>query len=110
MVNAIFDFSQPEICSAWIGAIGGVVTALLATVAASGITWRINKRKELEAQLAECQGDVEYLLEVEKRLGEVLKAMNGASFKLRVRKDVLRSGLVWSGRFTPGRIRREKSR
>ncbi|WP_270820078.1 hypothetical protein [Aeromonas sp. Y311-2] len=54
--------------------------------------------------------DVQFLHAVEGRLLEMIHDMTGQNMKVRIRQEVtVDTGLVWSGRFTPGRIQQRLS-
>ncbi len=97
-------FSDPEVISAIISAIGTIISALLATVV---IGHKIAKRKELQENLTEAIRDIEFLLRVEQLHCEDNKIMHNSSNKLKVRRQVRELYTAnWSGKFTPSRAKR----
>lgn len=84
-----------------IAAVVGLVTTIFTALAGQAILGR----KRMQETLDLAHADIAYLLAVEAWHCEKHKALNRASFKLRCRKEVTATGLSWSGRFTPGRVR-----
>lgn len=84
-----------------IAAVIGMVTTIFTAIAGQAILGR----KQLQEKLDIAYGDIAYLLQVEALHCERHKELSRASFKLRVRKEVSATGMSWSGRFTPGRVR-----
>ena len=93
----MFDKNDIDLIAAVIGMLTTIFTALAGHA--------IMGRKRLQEQLDSAHADIAYLLAVEQAHCEKHKELNRASFKLRIRKEVNASGLAWSGRFTPGRVR-----
>jgi len=93
----MFDKNDIDLIATVVGLVTTVVTALAGQA--------ILGRKRLQEKLEIAQADIAYLLAVEVAHCEKHRELNRASFKLRIRKDVNASGLTWSGRFTPGRVR-----
>jgi hypothetical protein len=81
------------------------VVGLLTTVFTAFAGQAILGRKRLQEKLDIAQADIAYLMAVEVAHCAKNKELSRASFKLRIRKEVNASGLTWSGRFTPGRVR-----
>lgn len=102
MFEKLLDPQVLSTVSTIISVLSAIITALLGQVMIS--------RKRLQEKLAIAQGDISYLLAVEAAHCEKHRLLNHASFKLRIRKEVSDTGLVWSGRFTPGRVRASTSR
>ena len=84
-----------------IAAVIGLVTTIFTWLAGQAIL----SRKRMQEKLDLAHADIAYLLAVESAHCEKHKELNRASFKLRIRKEVSATGLSWSGRFTPGRVR-----
>ena len=84
-----------------IAAVIAMVTTLFTALAGQAVLGR----KRMQEKLDIAYDDIAYLLQVEALHCERHKELNRTSFKLRVRKEVSATGLVWSGRFTPGRVR-----
>ena len=94
--------ADPAVQSSIISAIGGIVAAAIAAIAAAMIGKQIAGRKKLQTALHD---DIEFLLAVESEHCVLHKELSEVSFKQRVRQAVRDQGLEWSGRFTPGRVR-----
>lgn len=93
----MFDKNDIDLIATVIGMVTTIFTALAGQA--------ILGRKRLQEKLAIAHADISYLLAVEAAHCEKHKELNQASFKLRIRKEVSATGLSWSGRFTPGRVR-----
>jgi hypothetical protein len=87
-----------------IAAVLGMVTTIFTALAGQAILGR----KRMQEKLDIAHADIAYLLAVEAGHCEKHKELNRASFKLRVRKEVTAAGMIWSGRFTPGRVRSDR--
>lgn len=98
------NLQDPAVQAALIGAVGSIVTAAIAAICAALVGQQIAGRQRLAEKLVVAQKDIEFLLAVEQQHCEVHQAREGASQKLRIRKTVKDHGLLWSGRFTPGRL------
>lgn len=99
------NVQDPSVQAALIGAVGSIVTAAIAAICAALVGQQIAGRRRLAEKLVAAQKDIEFLLAVEQQHCEVHQAREGASQKLRIRKAVKDHGFMWSGRFTPGRLR-----
>lgn len=75
------------------------------TVLTGLFSYQRKGRQRLEEKLRRAQGDVAYLLEVERLHCEKNRELRHASFKTRVRTEASKNGFTWSGAFTPGRVR-----
>lgn len=96
---------ETEIIVAAIGALGSILSALAAAVAAALIGRQFIKQEALKKKLAAAQQDVAFLLEVERRYGERLKVYEDSTRKNTVRREVREETyLDWSGSNTFGRI------
>lgn len=93
----MFDKNDIDLIAAVIGMVTTIFTALAGQA--------ILGRKRLQEKLDIAYADIAYLLAVEAAHCDRHKELNQASFKLRIRKEVNATGLSWSGRFTPGRVR-----
>lgn len=93
----MFDKNDIDLIAAVVGLVTTVFTALAGQA--------ILGRKRMQEKLDLAYDDIAYLLKVEAMHCERHKELNRASFKLRVRQEVTATGLTWSGRFTPGRVR-----
>lgn len=93
----MFDKNDIDLVVALIGMATTIFTALAGQA--------ILGRKRMQEKLDIAHADIAYLLAVEAVHCAKHKELNRASFKLRVRKEVSATGLSWSGRFTPGRVR-----
>lgn len=92
------NFTDPGVQAAIIEALGGILAAAIAAIAATVIGKRFLDQQRLENTIHVLQQDVFFLLAVEaehcQRHGQ----------KLRVRDEVRKKGFAWSGKFTPGRV------
>jgi len=88
-----------------IAAVIGMVTTIFTAIAGQAILGR----KQLQEKLNIAYDDIAYLLQVEALHCERHKELSRASFKLRIRKEVSATGMSWSGRFTPGRVRSDRA-
>ena len=84
--------------SAIIQALGSVIAAAIAAIAAAIIGKKFADQKRLQDKNAALQNDLFFLLAVE----EKHCGLHGK--KIIVREEVRKDGLNWSGRFTPGRV------
>lgn len=95
----VIVWSDAAVQAALIQAIGGVVAAIIATVAAAIIGKRFADQKRLQEKNAALQNDLFFLLAVEdehcQRHGQ----------KIIIRETVRKNGYRWSGKFTPGRVK-----
>ena len=95
---------DPQVIAACINAFAIVVAAIVTAMTASLIGKKISGRQKLVSQLELAKQDIQFLLQVEQRHGELHKANSGEPNLRRVRRHVKEStGLRWSGQFTPGR-------
>lgn len=97
--------TDPAVQSAIIQAIGGVLSAAIATIAAALIGNQIAGRKRLQAALQAAVSDIQFLLAVETAHCDLHKEVSDESFKQRIRQVARKQGHEWSGKFTPGRAR-----
>ena len=97
--------TDPSVQASIISALGGIVAAAIAAIAAAVIGKQISGRKKLQVALLDAVDDIEFLLAVEQEHCNLHKEGSEESFKQRVRQSVRDQGLEWSGRFTPGRVR-----
>ena len=97
--------TAPSVQASIISALGGIVAAAIAAIAAAVIGKQISGRKKLQVALLDAVDDIEFLLAVEQEHCNLHKEVSEESFKQRVRQSVRDQGLEWSGRFTPGRVR-----
>lgn len=88
-----------------IAAVIGMVTTIFTAIAGQAILGRT----QLQEKLNIAYDDIAYLLQVEALHCERHKELSRASFKLRIRKEVSATGMSWSGRFTPGRVRSDRA-
>ncbi len=97
---------DPQIISALIQSIGGIVATLIASLVASIIGKNFADRERLKQLLATASHDIAFLLEVEKAHTE-LHVQNGyPSMLLTARRTVKQHGYSWSGQFIPSRAKR----
>lgn len=93
----MFDKDDIDLIATVIGMVTTIITALAGQA--------ILGRKRIQEKLDIAQADIAYLLAVEAAHCEKHKELSRTSFKLRIRKEVSATGLSWSARFTPGRVR-----
>lgn len=101
-----FHWNDPAVQSSLIGAVGSFVTGIMAAVCAAVIGKQIAGRRRLQDKLDVALSDIAFLLKVEELHCAHRQTENdGPSPKLAVRKEVREKfGIVFSGRFTPGRV------
>lgn len=99
------NWADSAVQAAVIQTIGGVIAATIASVCAVLVGQQFVSRKRLQEKLHLAQQDIAYLLGVEEAHCQLHKQNGDSSFKLRIRREVEDKGLVWSGRFTPGRVK-----
>lgn len=98
-------WSDPAVQSAVIQSAGTVTAAIIAAVIAAFVGRQFSDRKRLQEKLLLAQGDIAFLLAVEDEHCNLHKQNVKESNKRRMRRAAFEKGLVWSGKFTPGRIR-----
>lgn len=99
------SFTDPAVQSALIQAVGGILAAVVAAIAAAVIGRQIAGRKRLQVALQASVSDIQFLLAVESAHCEMHKEVSEESFKQRIRQVARDQGFEWSGKFTPGRAR-----
>ncbi len=97
--------TDPAVQSAIIQAVGSVLAAAIAAIAAALIGHQIAGRKRLQTALKTAVSDIQFLLVVEAAHCELHKEVSEESFKQRIRQGARDGGHEWSGKFTPGRAR-----
>ena len=90
----------PEIMAALITALGGIVAATVAAVAAAVIGNQVLGRKRLEARLNLALHDIQFLLEVERQHCSLHRDREEQSYKILMRRHARNNGYRWSGKFT----------
>lgn len=90
----------PEIMAALITALGGIVAATIAAVAAAAIGNQVLGRKRLEARLNLALHDIQFLLEVERQHCSLHRDREEQSYKILMRRHARNNGYRWSGKFT----------
>lgn len=99
-------WSNPEIQSSIIHSVINVIPPIVVTIFAIIISRQLAKVKRVREKLSVAQCDIAYLLAVEAAHCEIHRRAGADSGKLRVRRLVEHEHrLIWSGRFTPGRVR-----
>lgn len=98
-------WSDPSVQSALISTAGTVFATIVATVCAAVIGKRIANGEKLKENLEIAINDIAFLLAVEKQHCMINKEITNQSSKLKIRQLAESSGLIWSGRFTPGRAK-----
>ena len=97
---------EPTVLAALIRAAGTVTAALIAALIASMVGRQISGRQLLRTRLREAIDDIHFLLEVESTHADLHVEAGDSSNKQRVRQLVRSRGFTWSGRYTPGRVKR----
>ena len=90
----------PEIMAALITALGGIMAATIAAVAAAVIGNQVLGRKRLEARLNLALHDIQFLLEVERQHCSLHRDREEQSYKILMRRHARNNGYRWSGKFT----------
>lgn len=90
-------FARPEIVSGLFALLTTIVTGFMARS-------RINS-KRLKEKLERAEGDIAFLLCVERVHCERNTGLLKSSHKNRTRAEAFKQGYAWSGSFTPGRVR-----
>lgn len=104
-----FDFSDAAIQAAVISGIFTVFSALIAAIAAATIGQTITKGRKLRADLKTACDDIAFLLAVEKLHCDRNKRELQQYLKIATRHEAKAStGLIFSQKFTPGRVRSNK--
>lgn len=98
-------WSDPVVQSAGITAVGTILATLIAAVCASVIGKRISDREKLQENLDVAISDIAFLLDVENEHCKIHKEKTSQSSKIRIRQIAIDHGLIWSGKFTPGRAK-----
>lgn len=98
-------FNTPEVLSALIIGACAVLASAIAAIAAALIGRRFENQNRLKADLRKAVRDIEFLLQVEKRHGEIHRLREGQSMVRTVRSQVKQDGYNWSQQFTPGRAK-----
>lgn len=98
-------WSDPSVQSALITTAGTVFATILATICAAVIGKRIANGDKLKENLEIAINDIAFLLAVEEEHCLVHKENTKQSSKLKIRQIAESRGLVWSGKFTPGRAK-----
>lgn len=96
---ANINFSDPAVIAALIQSIGAVLAAVIASVSAVLVGQRFVDQKRLQEKLQIATDDIAFLLGVEE------EHVSEQGQKLAMRDRARERGLIWSGRFTPGRVR-----
>ncbi len=90
--------TDPAVQAAMIGALGSILAAVIASIAAALVGKRFADQKRLQDKIRDMQGDLFFLLAVE----EEHCRQHGQ--KILVRDAVRANGHAWTGKFTPGRV------
>lgn len=98
-------WSDPSVQSALISTAGTVFATIVATVCAAIIGKRIANGEKLKENLDTAINDIAFLLVVEEEHCSIHKENTNQSSKLKIRQLAEARGLVWSGKFTPGRAK-----
>lgn len=101
---------DPQVLSAFIGAVGAIATAIIGAVFGLYAAKTSADRKKLVEYVETAQQDIEFLLAVEATYCQILKEEEGVSPKIKIRGIVNTQGKSWSGRFTPSRNKARQPR
>lgn len=104
-MTIIWNLNDAAVQASLIQSIGVVFAAIVAAICTAVIGKQIANRKRLEEKLQLAQEDIAFLLSIEEWHGNRHIEIEKRSFKKQARIDVRKSGLSWSGKFTPGRVR-----
>ena len=99
------NFSDPAVLGAIIQSAGAVVAAIFAAICAAVVGQQITGRKRMQEKLRQACADIAFLMAVEEAHCKLHAEGGGPTRKMMVRRQVIASGLAWSGRFTPGRVK-----
>lgn len=100
-----FDFSAPQVQAAIITGTASIISATIGAIAARLIGQVLAGRRKLQDNLETAIDDIAFLLEVERLHCRRNQEQLGESLKNTTREQARRSGVKFSGRFTPGRVR-----
>lgn len=98
-------WTDPAVQAATITTVGTVAATIIAAICASIIGRRFANGDKLKENLDVAINDIAFLLLVEEEHCKVHKENTNQSSKMRIRQIAAERGLVWSGRFTPGRAK-----
>lgn len=98
-------WTDPAVQSAMITTAGTVFATIVAGICASVIGKRIANGDKLKENLDVAINDIAFLLLVEEEHCKVHKENTNQSSKMRIRQIATDRGIVWSGKFTPGRAK-----
>lgn len=102
------DFSDTQIQVAIISGTFTLLSALIAATAAGLLGKYIANRQALQDDLQIAIGDIDFLLQVERLHCDFNKKTFDESRKILVRRELRNSGISFSGKFTPGRVRSQE--
>ena len=100
--------NNPEVISSIIQTIGTIISTLIGSIAVFLIGKKFEKQEKLKADLNQALNDINFLLQVEELHCNKHKDREGESYKNRIRDEVRKLGLDWSGQFTKSKIRNKK--
>lgn len=98
------NWQDPALVSTIINAVTSIITTIIGTVGAAVIGKRFLNTEKLKRNLKVATDDIAFLLAVETAHLKRNTDSQGSRLKVKVREEVRASGLVWSGKFTPGRV------
>lgn len=101
------NLADPAVVAAIVTALGSIFTTLVAGSCAVLVNRQITRRRRLQSKVDQAQKDIAFLLAVEHQHCQIHSSREGQSLKNIVRDRVRDAGLQWTGRFTPGRVRRD---
>lgn len=101
-------WSDAAVQAALISTIGTIFASTVAAVCAVAIGKRITDRDKLKEERDAAIEDVAFLLAVEEAHCDKHVNNGETSHKMIIRNLVREKGLVWSGKYTPGRVGRKQ--
>lgn len=98
-------YTDPAVQSAIITTAGTAFATVVAAICASVIGKRFDNAAKLKEKLDVAINDIAFLLIVEEEYGKAHKENTNQSSKMKMRQLATGRGIVWSGKFTPGRAK-----
>ena len=99
------NWEDPGVQAALIQSIGGIAAATIAAAVAALIGHQIAGRKRLKEKLMLAIADIQFMLAVESEHCKLHLETLQESNQRRVRRLAQQKGFIWSGKFTPGRVK-----
>jgi len=98
-------WSDPAVQASVIATAGTVISTVVAAICAAVIGKRISNTEKLKDNLETAINDIAFLLAVEEEHCIVHREKTNQSQKMKMRNAAEGRGLIWSGKFTPGRAK-----